>query len=132
LQKINALFLRYQTLLWLPVVGYASLIFYLSSRPNISVFTNFIFLDKLLHLLEYAIFGVLLMRAFVNSGIRFREKEAFFFSSAFGFFYAISDEMHQIFVPGRVAAFSDLIFDFMGIILGIYLYALKKTAIRKN
>jgi len=36
--------------------------------------------------------------------------------------YAISDETHQIFVPGRSAQISDVLIDSVGAIVGILMY----------
>lgn len=43
------------------------------------------------------------------------------FSSIFCLFYATLDEIHQIFVPGRSGQVSDVLLDFSGSILGIFL-----------
>ncbi len=45
------------------------------------------------------------------------------FSFIFSFFYAISDEFHQLFVPGRLASIGDIIADTIGIIIGVYIIA---------
>ncbi|MBN4074890.1 MAG: VanZ family protein [Alkaliphilus sp.] len=36
--------------------------------------------------------------------------------------YAISDEMHQIFIPGRSAQLSDVLIDSVGVVVGIVMY----------
>ena len=36
--------------------------------------------------------------------------------------FALSDEIHQLFVPGRAFQVIDLIIDFLGILFGVYLY----------
>lgn len=41
-----------------------------------------------------------------------------------GIIYAISDEIHQHFIPGRAAMFGDVIIDSMGILLGVLLVML--------
>lgn len=38
-----------------------------------------------------------------------------------GGFYAASDEFHQSFVLGRNAELSDLAFDILGVVLGLYI-----------
>lgn len=40
--------------------------------------------------------------------------------------YAASDEIHQLFVPGRVASIKDFLIDSMGIFLAILIYPKKK------
>lgn len=41
-----------------------------------------------------------------------------------GIIYATSDEIHQIFIPGRGPLFTDVILDTMGVFLGILLIVL--------
>jgi VanZ family protein len=36
--------------------------------------------------------------------------------------FALSDEIHQLFVPGRAFQVIDLIIDFLGILFGVFLY----------
>ena len=39
--------------------------------------------------------------------------------------YAVSDEFHQLFVPGRACSFSDFLVDSAGIFLATLIYSLK-------
>ncbi|MCU0532240.1 MAG: hypothetical protein MUE76_09175, partial [Syntrophales bacterium] len=63
-------FNRKRTLFYhLPAVGYAALIFALSSTTlDIEELRPILTFDKLLHLAEYYILGYLLMRVFTTSG----------------------------------------------------------------
>lgn len=111
---------------------YAALIFYLSSRPGTQGIISgwYVIADKLDHVLEYAILGVLLFLSFHVTSLDYRlvprqfvstrDKEMF---SAFilGTLYGISDEIHQSYVPDRVASGYDVLADTVGILLGIYL-----------
>lgn len=45
-------------------------------------------------------------------------------SASLSLLYAVTDEIHQIFVPGRACQLSDLAVDFGGIILGVTLFTL--------
>ena len=38
--------------------------------------------------------------------------------------YAISDEVHQLFVPGRAFAFADILTDSAGILFAVLIYVL--------
>ena len=100
--------------LWAPVVLWAALIFALSSVPALStgLGTWDTILRKGAHLTEYAILGILLMRALGS------ELPAFLV----GFAYAITDEIHQHFVRGRHASPFDVAFDATGLALGLLLY----------
>ena len=80
--------------LWLPVVAWAALIFAFSSVPDLGTGLGGwdLVLRKLAHAAEYAVLGALLVRATGRAGLAF----------ALGALYAVSDEVHQSFVPGRL------------------------------
>jgi len=104
---------RHKFTLWAPVVVWAAVIFGLSSIPSLS--TGLGTWDELLrkgaHLTEYAVLGMLLLRA-VGSLL-----PAF----AAGIAYAVTDEIHQHFVPGRHSSPFDVAFDACGLALGLLL-----------
>ena len=67
---------------------------------------------KLAHFTEYAIFGWLIMRALRDArGWRLHHA---LMAITLAATYAVSDEVHQIFVPGRTAAFGDVLIDTLG------------------
>lgn len=104
----------------IPAIAYAVLIFALSAIPKQEMpEMTLLRYDKLLHLAEYTIFGGLLMLAFRKQGVT---KLARYYAFGVGVLYSITDEIHQLFVPGRVASVYDLIADGLGIALGIYLF----------
>ena len=96
---------------WLPVLLWAGLIFGLSSIPSLNsgLGTWDTVLRKLAHTMEYAILGFLLLRALG------RELPAFLAAVA----YAVTDELHQHFVPGRHASPYDVMIDAFGALVGI-------------
>jgi VanZ family protein len=98
---------------WLPVLAWAGLIFTLSSIPDLGtgLGTWDLVLRKLAHAAEYAVLGVLLLRAIGRPG------------PAFGLatLYAATDEIHQAFVPGRQASPLDLAIDAAGVPVGVAL-----------
>lgn len=68
----------------------------------------------------------------VNSICRlfeFSRKKLFIYSLLFCILYAVSDEVHQIFVPGRAAMFKDVCIDSAGSVFGISLFILVRTII---
>ena len=99
--------------LWLPVVLSAGLIFGLSSSPSLDsgLGTWDEVLRKCAHVTEYAILGLLLVRALG------RELPALLLGVA----YAASDELHQHFVTGRHGAPVDVAIDTAGLLIGIVL-----------
>lgn len=69
------------------------------------------------HFSEYFVLGALVMNAMKTSKVpRFK---AFIFSVLICILYAISDEVHQLFVPGRGAQMIDVMIDSAGAIAGI-------------
>ncbi|MBN1872359.1 MAG: VanZ family protein [Candidatus Omnitrophica bacterium] len=108
---------------WLPPIFYAILIFWFSSleEPFGLKFAEDN-LDKLLHMLEYGIFGYLLMRAVHGSDKTMSWKIGILISFIIGTFYGFTDELHQSVVPGRFATVSDFLFDTLGVILGSLVY----------
>ena len=89
---------------------WAALIFVLSSIPALSTGLGAwdVVLRKLAHLTEYAVLGFLLARAVP-------ELPAF----AIGVAYAVSDELHQHFVPGRAGVPLGVAIDAVGLAAGI-------------
>jgi VanZ family protein len=97
---------------WLPVVLWAAVIFTLSSVSDLGtgLGTWDLALRKIAHGAEFAVLGFLLLRALGNelAGL------------VAGVAYAISDEIHQHFVPGRQAALLDVLVDTAGVAVGVY------------
>ncbi len=97
------------------------IIFYFSTQQTAGIISetipHFIFF-KTLHILEYAALAILLFFALLKN------KQTIIFA----YLYALSDEIHQTFIPGRSGRLRDTIFDLFGIIIGIFI--LKQ--LRKN
>lgn len=96
--------------LWGPVIGWISLIFYLSSLtapPPAGIWFWDIAVPYLAHFIEYFLLFLLLYRALKKP----------FFSLIIGFFYALSDEFHQAFVPSRTSSFYDVLVDSVGLLI---------------
>ncbi|HKY24879.1 MAG TPA: VanZ family protein [Gaiella sp.] len=99
---------------WLPVIVWAAVIFAFSSVPSLSteLGTWDTILRKLAHLAEYAILGALLCRALRRPGLAILA----------AILYAVSDEIHQTFVEGRVGAPLDVGIDALGAAVGVLLW----------
>ena len=54
------------------------------------------------------------------------------FAAVFSCIYASSDEIHQLFVPGRAGQVRDVLIDTSGAVAGILLAILIRKAVRKN
>ena len=81
-----------------------------NSIPKSYIFT----LDKLLHIIEYYILGILLFFAFLPSS-----KSPDVISLILGLFYSLIDELYQSTVIGRDASALDVLADIVGLILSI-------------
>jgi VanZ family protein len=99
---------------WLPVILCASIIFYFSSLPGRSIPRLFLFQDILFHFFIYSILGLFFSRALQKSFPGIRGIEIIIFTFIFTFFYGISDEFHQYFVPSRNVSFFDVFVDGLG------------------
>ncbi len=107
---------------WSPVVFYAFVIFVLSAQPGKYIPELFPGADKLLHFLEYFPFGFLVLRAFVKGSNMAFGREALLMSIFVIMLYSLSDETHQLFVPGRQFDLIDMFFDTAGASAGSYSY----------
>ena len=114
--------------LYLPAIFWMVLIFFLSSRPGTSVadnqILNFIFF-KSLHLIEYSVLFFLVYWANKKT-FNFSFWEAVLLSFILTIIYAISDEIHQIFVPTREGKLRDVLIDTFGTFLGSLVVRIKK------
>jgi len=101
---------------WLPVFIWCAVIFFLSSMPNLT--TNLEFWDtilrKIAHITEYFILTFLLYRAFKGT-FALSSVSLIFWPVLLSFIYAISDEIHQRFIPTRSGNLGDVLIDFLGI-----------------
>lgn len=98
---------------WIPVVLYAALIYGLSSiaqPPPLPGGPS----DKVLHLLLYAGFGLVLLRACAGGRLRGITTGAVIAALLIAAAYAASDEWHQAFVPGRTPDVRDWVADIVG------------------
>lgn len=73
---------------------------------------------KLAHFTEYFILGILV----INLITKYDKK--IIIAILLCIIYATSDEIHQIFVPGRSCQITDIMIDSLGSIMGVYLYKL--------
>ena len=99
--------------LWGPVVLQMAVIFMASSIPNLTRLPGDV-PDWFGHGVGYAILGGFALRAF--SGGRLRGVTAVAVLAAVGFSvaYGVTDELHQLLVPGRSAALADVAADAAG------------------
>lgn len=101
--------------LWAPVVIYMAAIFYVSSlsQPPIPAGT-----DKPWHAAAYLGLAVVVVRALAGGLPRRLHLRTAAGAILIGVAYAVSDELHQSFVPGRFGDINDLIVDSLGVLAG--------------
>ncbi len=75
---------------------------------------------KLAHFLSYLVLGVLVLNAFGRSGVRGYKR--ILFSGIICILYAATDEIHQLYVPGRGGQIRDVLIDSLGAGTGFILY----------
>ena len=100
---------------WLLTLSYMGIIFYLSSQHNLhlpKLPRNF---DKVVHMCAYIPLAYLFYLSLKKSGMN---KYIFVLAVIFASIYGITDEFHQVIVPGRDASIGDLLADALGAFLG--------------
>ena len=119
---------------WAPPLLYMALIFVISSleQPPLPMPKfEWLTIDKLYHFVEYVILSVLLAMAFVNAPPKWLPANWIWVVAALiSILYGASDELHQMFVPGRFATIADWVSDVIGSVagvLGVYLYYKKRN-----
>jgi len=116
---------------WFPLITVLTLIFIGSSLPG-----QLLAQEPLLptlpstleHMAEFFILGVFMYRALETTKVgRFSLELSLLLGSLYGF----TDELHQLFVPGRVCSVFDLVFDVIGCVIGVLLMRLV-TSLRRT
>jgi VanZ family protein len=109
---------------FLPSIIWMAVIFYFSSRSTTGIGTNAtnrFYILKSFHLIEYAFLAILLSLAILKKK----------WIILIGYLYAVSDEFHQSFVPGRTSRFRDTMIDLVGILIGIFIFKMFKDKIKR-
>lgn len=141
---------------WLLVLAWMALIFFLSSQqaadsnqlstgftkiivdlisgmfPGLSPQLEWLnhIVRKNAHFIAYFILGLLQINALYANGLGGRK--AFITALSICFLYAVSDEFHQTFVPGRSGELRDVIIDSMGSLTAIGIYTIGRVKFSKS
>lgn len=110
---------------YLPSCLWALLIFVVSSLSIGVPGAEFRFVDKLYHVVEYAVFAFLLARSFKYVNKPFFKSNFVLLAVIVGSLYGLSDEFHQIFIPLRSFDIFDIAADAFGSLFGAFFYYLK-------
>jgi VanZ family protein len=139
---------------WLSVIGWMSFIFLLSMQvgedsaelsggfveflspfikvfvPNASADTLHLIIRKMAHLTEFLILGILLVNALRQ---HFNEKkEIYGLSFIISVLFAMSDEIHQLFINSRDGSIVDVLIDTFGIVIGLLLFEAFVQIFKRN
>ena len=99
---------------WLPPLVWMALIYYVSAQPTLPTL-SYSLLDAVVkygaHFVEYAVLALLWYRAIYS---RFPHPKIQPLALIIVAVYALSDEFHQSFVPGRSATWQDVAVDIIG------------------
>jgi len=91
---------------------------------TISVETLTFIIRKAAHFTEYLLLGL---------SLRWGMESSFLHVWLIGVVYAVTDEIHQLFVPGRSCEFRDICIDAAGVLAGVLLMrAIERRQIRKT
>jgi len=100
-------------------IGYMLLITLLSHIPQEDLpKSDLDSIDYPFHFAEYSILGFLLFRSITSDELL--TFHPFYGSLLIGIFFAILDEFHQSFVLGRHMSSTDVLFDSLGIVFGMF------------
>lgn len=88
-----------------------------------------LFIRKMAHFSIYTLGGFLIMNYAYTTEKTTKQK--LLCSIAFGAGYAITDELHQFFVPGRSARILDVGIDTAGVIIGVIIYFIFRRTIER-
>jgi len=109
---------------WLPVAVYALVVFLLSDRsyPEARAVVD----TKVFHPLEYLTLGLFLSGAWYGLAKQLGIPGFIFAVQLSGTAYALSDEWHQAYIPGRTSALTDVLIDSSGVALGLAVFLLAR------
>lgn len=107
---------------WLPVLFFMAVIFRVSCVPGTDVPGLFPFQDVGYHFFIYLLLAFSFARALKNARGKIKSPVLIFSTLVFALAYALTDEFHQGFVPGRSAAGFDVAIDALGGVVGGMIY----------
>ncbi len=88
-----------------------------------------LFVRKMAHFTIFAVFGFLTMSALWCHDIKDKQRRKL--AVWIGAFYALTDEIHQVFVPGRAMRLYDIAIDILGVVVGTFIAFLLGLFVQK-
>lgn len=91
------------------------------NNSNIDVVVEIIHnpIREVMHLLEYLILGIIMYATLGQYNIT---KNIILITIMLCFIYSVTDEIHQVFIPGRTFEYIDIILDSIGSIIGVLFF----------
>lgn len=148
----------YRSISWIAAFSWMAVIFYLSHQPGsassdlssgiVATLLNFIdqvapnlelnvesfhtFVRKNAHFMAYLFLSLLSLNAWKSSG--FRGWKQLFLGFGMCVLFAVTDEIHQLFIEGRSGEARDVLIDSTGAAVGVvvYIIAAKMVSLWKN
>lgn len=106
-------------LAWLPVLGWAGLIFWFSAQSDLR-FVPDESLDFVIRKIGHAgVFGILALLAWRALASTTTVRHPWAWALVLAWAYAVTDELHQAFTSGRHAAPTDVVIDAAGALLAV-------------
>jgi len=108
------------SLMWALTFAYMTVIYYLSDQSEMTADIPMDFgLDKILHGIEFGVLGILL---YISLRVSFTltVKKSMWLAIGFAVLYAVSDEVHQSFIPNRTASAADVLADSLGAVVFVF------------
>ncbi len=109
---------------WLPVLAYVTAIFAVSAQPYLSAPVHFANADKVMHVGEYVVLGILLVRALRATLRVSRPLFAAMIAITVVALIGTADENFQRLIPGRQCDLFDFFADVAGGSLGQLFYVM--------
>jgi VanZ family protein len=106
----------------LPLLAFCLFLFWQSSFPSLNSAPLFPHDDKLMHLGAYGFLAFLAARNLKQEKPFFSRTKLRVMAILFATLYGLSDEIHQAFVPSRMASAGDFVADALGSIIGACFY----------
>ncbi len=123
-------FEKHNKISWVITIFIAIIIFYISSLTFPPGAPSFGW-----ETIAYHFYAFLFLEAFllisINQG-KIENKKFIFVAIIIALVYGVSDEIHQLFVPGRACSFSDFLIDSAGILFATLIYSLKFLNVNKR
>lgn len=104
------------------------------AMPGVSTTILTFLVRKSAHIIAYFILGILIYRALRITIRRWRTRTVASFALLSCSLYAVTDEIHQLFVPGRSGELRDVMIDSIAALVGVGLcvWLMRRWALRKS